>query len=106
LDSCEDFVVVGSAALAQEAIHLCQTLKPDILLVDFAPDMDSVEAIRQLRQHCPFAPIVVLTGSLWDDRMNQAIEAGASGWLDKGMQPDKVTEALRLAEATSRKRET
>jgi DNA-binding NarL/FixJ family response regulator len=107
LDSCEDLAAAGSAVQAQEAIRLCQILKPDVLLIEFElPDLDGIETIRQLRQHCPFAPIVVLTGARWSERMVEAMEAGATGWLEKGMTSGQVVEALRLAASKTRKRET
>jgi DNA-binding NarL/FixJ family response regulator len=98
LEICDEFQPVGSAVNGQEAIRECPVLKPDIILTEFKlPDIDGIEAIEQLHQHCPDTPIVVFTFFRWTDRMREAIEAGATGWLEKGITVDRVVDALQLA---------
>ena len=59
--------------------------------------MYGLEAIRQMRQHCPTSPIVVLATTLNLIQKHQALDAGATGWLEKGMSPDMLIAALRHA---------
>lgn len=98
LDTCIDLKAAGGAKNGAEAIELCAKLKPDVILVDIQlPDMDGIQAIQEMRSHCPYAPVVVLTPSQMFKRRNDGIEAGAVTWLEKGVPLDQVIEALRLA---------
>jgi DNA-binding NarL/FixJ family response regulator len=98
LDTCDDLNPIGSAATGREGIRLCRELVVDLVLTEFhLPDMDGLEAIRQMRQHCPTSPIVVLATTLDSTQMRRALDAGATGWLEKGMSPDMLIETLRKA---------
>ena len=98
LEALDDLEPVGSATCAAEALQLCQTLYPDVILMEIQlPDMNGIEAIRQLRERCPGAAIVVLTSANQSDRMRDALLAGATGWLEKWMSVDQVVAALHIA---------
>ena len=97
-EALDDIAPVGSAAHAAEAIQLCQTLRPDVILMEIQlPDMKGIEAIRHFRQRCPGVAIVVLTSANQSDLMRDALLAGATGWLEKWMSADQVVAALRIA---------
>ncbi|MCL2547302.1 MAG: response regulator transcription factor [Oscillospiraceae bacterium] len=84
-----DITVVGTAADGAEALELCETLSPDILLMDIRmPGMDGIAATRLIKQRCPHISIMMLT--TFDDKPNiqQALAAGADGYLIK---TDKIT---------------
>src|SRR5262245_36526454 len=91
LEALDDIEPIGEAIDAAEALELCQTLHPDVILLEIQlPDMDGIEVIRQLRACCASAAIVVLTSANHSDRMKDALLAGATGWLEKWMSVDEV----------------
>lgn len=87
--------VLGQAGTGEEAIRMHRQLRPDVTLMDLRlPDMSGVEAIRQIRVFSPDAKFVVLTTYEGDEDIHQALEAGASGYLIKGMSHDILLKAL------------
>ena len=87
--------VLGQAGTGEEAIRMHRQLRPDVTLMDLRlPDMSGVEAIRQIRVSSPDAKFVVLTTYEGDEDIHQALEAGASGYLIKGMSHDILLKAL------------
>ena len=98
LEAKDGLEPVGSADHAAEAIQLCRTAYPDVVLMEVhLPDMDGIEAIRHLRAQCPDVPVVILTSASQSDLMRDALMAGATGWLEKWMSVDEVVEALHIA---------
>lgn len=90
------FRVVGQAGTAAEAVKLFLALRPAITLMDLRlPDRNGVEAIREIRAREPQAKIVVLTTYEGDEDIHQALEAGARGYLIKGMSHNALIQALR-----------
>lgn len=90
------FRVVGQAGTAAEAVKLFLALRPAITLMDLRlPDRNGVEAIREIRARAPLANIVVLTTYEGDEDIHQALEAGARGYLIKGMSHTALIQALR-----------
>jgi DNA-binding NarL/FixJ family response regulator len=95
--------VCGQAGSGGEAIVMHKRLLPTVTLMDLRlPDMSGVEAIRQIRAHTPKAKIVVLTTYEGDEDILQALEAGASGYLIKGMSHDVLLRALQQVHRGSR----
>ena len=87
--------VLGQAGTGEEAIRMHRQLRPDVTLMDLRlPDMSGVEAIRKIRVFSPDAKFVVLTTYEGDEDIHQALEAGASGYLIKGMSHDILLKAL------------
>lgn len=98
LEAMDDLEPVGSAPDAAQAFQLCDTLHPDVILMEVKlPDMNGIAAIQQLREHYPGTAIVVLTSANQSDQMGAALLAGATGWLEKWMSVDQVVDALRIA---------
>jgi DNA-binding NarL/FixJ family response regulator len=98
LEALDDLVPVGSTSTITEAIQICQTLSPEVILMEIQlPDMKGIEAIRHLRQQCPGVAIVVLTSANQSDLMRDALLAGATGWLEKWVSVDQVVAALHIA---------
>jgi two-component system, NarL family, response regulator LiaR len=88
--------VIGEAELGAQAVQLAAELKPDIVLLDVAlPDINGIEATRQIRE-LPDPPYVLLL-SAYDDRdyVTAAIDAGASGYLTKTAAAQDVIAAIR-----------
>jgi DNA-binding NarL/FixJ family response regulator len=92
-----DFVVAGQAATGAEAVQQTQRLRPDVILLDLEmPDLDGVEALRQIRTANPAARVIVFTAFDTDERIVAAIQAGASGYLLKGSPREELFRAVRV----------
>ena len=88
--------VVGAAADGLEAIRLCGVLHPDVVLMDLSmPGMDGSEATRRIRSACPDIQVVVLTSSSDGERVWEALDAGATGYLLKDSEPEQLRDAIR-----------
>ena len=100
LEGQPDIEIVGEASTGREAVALAAALAPDVVLVDIKmPEMDGLEATRQILAG-PHAPrIIVLTTFGIDDYIYDALRAGASGFLLKAASPEELTEAVRLVAA-------
>ncbi len=96
LDAQEDMEVAGEASDGEEAVKQYAEHQPDIVLMDLAmPGADGVEAIRRIRAFDEQARVVVLTAYDTDDRIFQAVQAGARGYLLKGAPRDEIFRAIR-----------
>ena len=97
IDERPDIELVGEAADGSEALDLAATLDPDVILMDIRmPKLDGVEATRRLVAAGTRARILVLTTFDLDDYVYAAIDAGASGFLLKDVQPAQLVEAVRV----------
>lgn len=95
-----DVEVVGEASDGREAVQLALDLRPDVVLMDLSmPQMDGVEAIRQLADQAPEIRVLLLTGSGSEERSVEALEAGALGYLSKTARREEILEALRRVHA-------
>src|SRR5260221_204665 len=80
-----DFDLVGEASTGRELVDRALALRPDVILTDLEmPDLDGVDAIRQLRSNIPDLHVIVLTAFDTDERIVGALQAGAKGYLLKG----------------------
>ena len=96
LEESPDFVVVGEAADASEALKMVIEHRPDIVLLDISmPGMSSFEAARLIEEHCAGTRIVFLTMHEDHEYMTQALRAGASGYLLKDTPAPHLLHALR-----------
>lgn len=95
-----DFEVVGEASSGTEAVNEAAHLDPDLVIMDLEmPDLDGVEAIRQIREADERVEVVVLTAFDTDERIIEAVEAGAQGYLLKGAPREDIFEAIRTVSA-------
>jgi len=98
LDAQPDFEVVGQAADGREAVALTTELTPDVIVMDLAlPDMDGIEATRQIKNLAPRTQIVALTMHAEDEFFFPALEAGATGYVMKGATSEHLARAIRAA---------
>jgi DNA-binding NarL/FixJ family response regulator len=103
LNAQADMQVVAQAGTASEAVRMFAAEKPELTLMDLRlPDKSGVEAIRAIRGIAPKAKIVVLTTYEGDEDIHQALEAGAQGYLIKGMPHDALVKALYRVQAGHR----
>ncbi len=97
LNTQGDLEVVGTAADGLDAVRKDEALVPDVTLMDLdMPNMNGAVAIRQIRERRPEARIVVLTAYDTDERILDAIEAGAQGYILKGTPRDELFRAVRV----------
>jgi DNA-binding NarL/FixJ family response regulator len=91
-----DISVVGEAANGREAVDITKTLRPDVILMDLRmPEMDGVEAMRQIREDNQEVKFIVLTTFDTDEYIFHAIEAGAKGFLLKDASREELFKAVR-----------
>lgn len=96
VNSQSDMFVAGQAASGQETIRLFEQLRPDVTLLDLRlPDIGGVQVIRTIRLYYPGAKFLVLTTYDGDEDIFQALQAGAVGYLVKGMSHEVLLNGLR-----------
>jgi NarL family two-component system response regulator LiaR len=98
--SYDDMELVGEAHSGEDAVRLCQQVQPDVVLMDLMmPGMDGVETTRAILAQCPHAQILVLSSFHDADLVPRAMQAGAIGYLLKGVSNQDLVEAIRAAHA-------
>ena len=94
----KDFQVVGEAQNGLEAVEKAQSLKPDVILMDLRmPEMDGVEAMRQINELGLGVQFIVLTTYDTDEYLFHAIEVGAKSYLLKDASREELFNAVRAA---------
>ncbi len=89
------FDVIGEARDGAEAVELAASLRPDVILMDVSmPEIDGVEATRQIRERQKDVRIVMLTMHADQDVLADAIRAGANGYLVKDCSTDEIASAI------------
>jgi two-component system response regulator NreC len=89
------FEVVGEASNGRETVRLAKELKPNVILMDInMPDLNGVEATRQVVESDPSIKVIGL--SIYSDKIfiSGMLKAGAAGYLLKDCQPSELTEAI------------
>lgn len=95
LNSQDDFVVLGEGASGADALRIANELDPDIALVDISMPGNGVDAAAAIRDAGCRARVVMLTVSEEDDDIVSALEAGAVGYLLKGIGASDLIDAVR-----------
>ena len=87
--------VVGEAETGNEAITLAARLHPDIILMDiYMPELNGIEATREIRKKFPEIAIIILTSSESDEHLREAVSLGISGYLLKNLDGEELFELL------------
>ena len=94
----EDIEVVGEAANGEEAVSLARRQQPDVVLMDLdMPKLNGIAATGEIKEELPECAIVVLTIHSDENKVFDAIKAGASGYMLKDAPPEQTLEAIRAA---------
>lgn len=87
----EELQIIFKAINGQDALHKLNTHQPDVILMDIEmPLMDGIEATREIKHRYPQQKIMMLTVLDRDDKIFEAIKAGASGYLLKDERPTRI----------------
>jgi two-component system, NarL family, response regulator LiaR len=90
--------LVGEAGDGREAIECCEQLQPDVILMDLVmPDLGGVAATRAIHQRWPQVQVIALTSFQEKELVQDALQAGAIGYLLKNVSGDELSEAIRQA---------
>jgi DNA-binding NarL/FixJ family response regulator len=100
LENADGIEVVGVASDGQQGLEEARATRPDVILMDLSmPRLDGVSATRAIIAELPGTYIVVLTSFADRDRVLQAIDAGAAGYVLKDSDGAEVVRAIRAAAA-------
>lgn len=92
------YQVAGEADNGEKAVEKYLELKPNLVIMDITmPEMDGIEAVRQIRKHDPAAKIIMCSAMGQQAMVIDAIQAGARDFVVKPFQPERVLEAVRKA---------
>jgi RNA polymerase sigma factor (sigma-70 family) len=96
IKATSDMALAGEAGNGREAITLAERLQPDVILMDLhMPDVNGIEATRQIVQTSPHIAILVLTMVDDDESLFAAMQAGARGYLLKGAAKSEILRAIQ-----------
>ncbi|TDT18137.1 LuxR family two component transcriptional regulator [Ilumatobacter fluminis] len=96
LASTAEIEVVGEASTGEAALELVADLRPDVVVIDMVmPGIGGLEAIRRLRAADDRLGIVALTSFFERSRIQEALDAGANGYLVKSVDTDSLVHAVR-----------
>jgi two-component system, NarL family, response regulator LiaR len=91
-----DLEVVGEARDGQEALKMCRSLEPDLVLMDVRmPKSDGLEATRAIKEEMPKVSVVMVTMHENPDYLLEAIRAGAAGYILKDAEGERLVGAVR-----------
>jgi two-component system, NarL family, response regulator DevR len=98
LSQAQGMRVVGEAGTAAEAVTAAERTKPNVILMDVRlPDASGVEACRRIKERDPDARVVMLTSFSDEEAIVGAVMAGASGYLLKQADGERLSQAIRDA---------
>jgi DNA-binding NarL/FixJ family response regulator len=94
----EALTMIGAAGDAEEALDMCRSRCPDVVLMDIdLPGMDGIQATRRVKKLCPQAQVVIITALQQPDLISSAIEAGACGYVPKTHAADELVSVIKRA---------
>jgi DNA-binding NarL/FixJ family response regulator len=99
-----DMALAGAAATGSEALERFIELRPDVALVDLQlPDMSGFDLIKKIKAKSPNARVIVLSSHEGDVDIQRALEAGAQGYVAKGLVREELLETIRSVHAGKRR---
>lgn len=99
LEAHPGFEVVGTADNGVEAVALAHSLHPDIAVLDVAmPELNGLDATREIRAGCPGTEIVILSMHEGEDYLREALRAGAAGYVLKRAAAKELVGAIQAVQ--------
>ena len=98
LASKPEFEIVGQGVSADDAVRLAKDLLPDVILLDISMPGGGIAAARKIAVSCPVVKIVMLTVSEHDDDVLSALQAGARGYILKGVGAEELIGIVRAVD--------
>ncbi|ATB33551.1 response regulator [Melittangium boletus] len=96
LSAFAELEVVGSAQAGEEAVEAVVQVRPELVLLDLElPDMNGIEVTRRVKRRAPGVEVLILTSFEDEQKVYEAIQAGASGYLVKRVGPEKIRSGIR-----------
>ncbi len=96
----DDLELVGEAGGGEQALRLCESATPDVVLMDLVmPGMDGAATTKALREKHPQIQVIALTSFKEQELVQAAMQAGAIGYLLKNVGADELADAIRAATA-------
>jgi NarL family two-component system response regulator LiaR len=93
-----DFELAGEAADGDQALILCDEVKPDVVLMDLdMPGLDGLGATQSIRRHWPQIKVIVLTSFREKETVQKVSQVGATNYLNKNISADNLADAIRAA---------
>ena len=100
LESHQDIEIVGTALSGEAALEDVPQARPQVMLLDLGlPRMSGIDVTRQVKARWPEVEILIFTIFEEEDKVLEAVKAGASGYLLKGTPVDKIVEAIKEVSA-------
>ena len=96
LDQSDEYGVVGQASYGEEAVRVADEVSPDVVVMDvMMPKKDGVGACREIMESAPETRVLMLTASTEEDAVVEAVAAGATGYLQKETDRERLLSAMR-----------
>ena len=103
LNTQDGLSVIGEATNGTEAVRMVTSLRPDVVLMDIRmPDMDGIEATRQITQANPGTRVLILTTFHTDAYVLDALRAGASGYVLKDSAVEAIASSIQAVMSSER----
>lgn len=103
LETTQNIKVIGEADSGEEAVDWCRKRQCDVILMDMVmPGIGGLEATKKILRYNPDAKIIVLTIKTEEPYPTKIMQAGASGFLTKGAEPDEMIKAIKDVAAGKR----
>jgi len=100
LEGHQDIEIIGTALSGEAALEEVPKVMPDVLLLDLGlPRMSGIDVTREVKANYPKVEILIFTIFDEEDKVLEAVKAGASGYLLKGATVDKIVEAIKEVRA-------
>jgi len=92
----EDHTIVGEAENGVEAVEVFKETQPDLVMMDIVmPIRDGIEATNKIKTQHPESNVIMCTSVGQEEKMKEAVKAGADGYITKPFQKPSVIEAIQ-----------